>query len=95
MLALLILAGTKPAFADCSLSIFKGSPAVPTAQEASYEEMKKAVSIIQHYIRSAEQVLTACAQLSCFSYNYHIGRLKSLADGINQQSVRFSNLAKN
>lgn len=92
-LVLLILAGTKSAFADCSLSIFKESPAVPTAHEASYEEMKQAVSTIQHYIRSAEQALDACVQLSSFSYNYHVGRLKSLAENINKQADIFNALA--
>ena len=91
--ALLILAGAKPALADCSLSIFKESPAVPDAQATSYDEMQQAVVTIQNYIRSAEEVLDSCVQLSSFSYNYYVGRLKSLANNINKQSDLFSAIA--
>lgn len=92
-LALLILAGANPAFAGCTLSIFKESPAVPDARSATLDEMKQAVVTIQKYIHSAEKVLDTCDHINTFTHNIYVGRLKALADDINRESDIFSTLA--
>ncbi|WP_372759072.1 hypothetical protein [Litorivivens sp.] len=94
-LALLILAGTTSAFADCSVAVFYESPSVPDAREADYTEMQQAVATIQNYIFSAEKMLEECNQLDTFSFNYYVGRLKSLAASINRQASLFNTLLTN
>ncbi len=91
--ALLVLAGTSSAFAECSTAVFFQSPDVPDARQVNYSQMQQAVNNIQNYIVSAEEMLAECTQLDSFSFNYYVGRLKSLANSINRQSALFQMLS--
>lgn len=91
-LALLVLAGTSSVFAECSTAVFFQSPDVPDARHADHSEMQQAINDIQSYIISAEKMLAECTQLDSFSFNYYVGRLKSLANSINRQSALFQTL---